>query len=425
MLRDTLQDIRVIDFSHVVAGPVCGMMLADMGADVVKVESPDGELGRAIGPPWLNGESVAFLSVNRNKRGLAVDLRQQGARDAVMKMAARAHVIVESFRPGVMERLGLDYAAVAKLNPGVVYCSISAYGQSGAQRHMPGVDGVIQAVTGLMSTLGTAGSPPSKVPVPIADMATGYLATIGILAALRKAERTGQGQHIDISLYNATLMLQQLGLAFFFASGDEPQKTGSAAPYASPNEAFPTLDGWIMVAAYQPERWRRLCELLRRPDLFEDPRFASNAQRVDNRAVLNELLSESFRMQSTPSWMEQLEAVDILCAPIASYSEVTRSLQYCQSGVETSIVHPVAGLVRMPGFALGDAQTISAPHMPPPMLGEHSTRILSDYGLTADEIAALVSRGAVSQAAAMGCDDLRTPFPSPQPSASGPAIRND
>jgi crotonobetainyl-CoA:carnitine CoA-transferase CaiB-like acyl-CoA transferase len=425
MLRDTLQGIRVIDFSHVVAGPVCGMMLGDMGANVVKVESPDGELGRAIGPPWLNGESVVYLSVNRNKRGLAVDLRHQGAREAVMKMAACADVIVESFRPGVMARLGLDYAAVAKLNPGVVYCSISAYGQSGAQRHRPGVDGVIQAATGLMSTLGTAGSPPSKVPVPIADMATGYLATIGILAALRKAERTGQGQHIDISLYNATLMLQQVGLASFFASGDEPQKAGSAAPYASPNEAFPTLDGWIMVAAYQPERWRRLCALLRRPELLEDPRFASNAQRVYNRAALNELLSESFKMQSTAGWMEQLEAADILCAPIASYGEVTSSLQYRHSGVETSVVHPVAGIVRMPGFALGDAESSSAPHKPPPRVGEHSTRILSEYGLTAHEIAALVSCGAVGQAAAMDRDAQNEPSPSFQPSAPGPAIVND
>ncbi|VTU27489.1 Formyl-coenzyme A transferase [Variovorax sp. PBS-H4] len=423
MLRDTLQGIRVIDFSHVVAGPVCGMMLADMGADVAKVESPDGELGRAIGPPWLHGESVVFLSVNRNKRGLAVDLRDPAARAAVMKMAAGAHVIVESFRPGVMERLGLDYAAVAKRNPGVVYCSISAYGQSGAQRHMPGVDGVIQAATGLMSTLGTSGSPPSKVPVPIADMATGYLATVGIVAALRKAERTGQGQHIDISLYNATLMLQQVGLASFLASGDEPQKTGSAAPYASPNEAFPTSDGWIMVAAYQPERWRRLCELLRRSDLFEDPRFATNAQRVHNRTVLNELLSESFKTQPTLGWMEQLEAVDILCAPIASYGEVTRSLQYRQSGVETSVVHPVAGIVRMPGFALGDPQTSRAPHLPPPRIGEHSARILGEYGLAADEIAALISRGAVSQAAA--CDDLRPSSSSPQPSGSAPAIHHD
>jgi crotonobetainyl-CoA:carnitine CoA-transferase CaiB-like acyl-CoA transferase len=361
--------------------------------------------------------------VNRNKRGLAVDLRDPGARDAVMKMVASAHVIVESFRPGVMERLGLDYAAVAKRSPGVVYCSISAYGQSGAQRHMPGVDGVIQATTGLMSTLGESGSPPSKVPVPIADMTTGYLATIGVLAALRKAERTGQGQHIDISLYNATLMLQQVGLAFFLASGEEPQKTGSAAPYASPNEAFPTSDGWIMVAAYQPERWRRLCELLRRPDLFEDPRFATNAQRVDNRAVLNELLSESFKTQPTLGWMEQLEAVDILCAPIASYGEVTRSLQYRQSGVETSVVHPVAGTVRMPGFALGGPETTGAPHIPPPRIGEHSTRILSEYGLAADEIAALISRGAVSQAAA--CDDLRPSSSSLQPSAPAPATHHD
>lgn len=398
MLRDTLQGTRVIDFSHVVAGPLCGMMLGDMGADVVKVESLNGELGRAIGPPWLNGESVVSLSVNRNKRGLAIDLRDGAAREAVMKMACEADVVLESFRPGVMQRLGLDYAAVHKLNPRVVYCSISAYGQTGPQRKTPGVDGVIQAVSGLMSTLGPPGSAPSKVPVPIADMATGYLATIAILAALRRAGQTGKGQHVDASLYNSTLMLQQVGLAFFLASGEEPLKTGSAAPYASPNEAFPTQDGWVMVAAYQPERWSRLCELLQRPELKDDPRFASNSERVRNRVVLNELLAESFKTQPTSAWIRQLEAEDILCAPIASYGDVTKSLQYLHSGVETSVSHPVAGIVRMPGFALGDADSIAAPHRPPPMVGEHSSEVLMDYGLTEAEVSRLVARGTVGTA---------------------------
>ncbi len=283
---------------------------------------------------------------------------------------------------------------------------------------MPGVDGVIQAVSGLMSTLGPPGSAPSKVPVPIADMATGYLATIAILAALRRAEQTGRGQHIDVNLYNSTLMLQQVGLAFFLASGEEPVKSGSAAPYASPNEAFPTQDGWVMVAAYQPERWSRLCELLQRPELKDDPRFASNSERVRNRVALNELLAESFKTQTTSVWMQQLEAGDILCAPIASYGDVTRSLQYLHSGVETSVSHPVAGIVRMPGFALGGADSSTAPHRPPPMVGEHSGEVLMEYGLTQAEVSSLVARGMVGTASHLPLGQDTSKVPNHQTSAT-------
>lgn len=395
MVNDTLRGTRVLDFSHVVAGPVCGMLLGDLGADVTKIEPLEGEIGRAIGPPWLHGESVVVLSVNRNKRGLALDLRRPDARDAVLKMAAQADVIVESFRPGVMQRLGLSYESVVKINPRVVYCSISAYGQTGPNRDKPGVDGIIQAATGLMSTLGEAGGPPAKVTVPIADMATGYLATIGILASLLKVQRTQQGQHLDISLYSSTLMLQQLGLSFFLASGEEPQKTGSAAPYAAPNEAFPTKDGWIMVAAYQPERWKRLCEVLGLEQLASDPRFTTSSDRVGNRTALGELLGEAFKNRTTEEWMPILGAMDILCAPIATYGEVTKSLQYRQSGIEITVDHPIAGTMRTPGFALGDREASAS--RPAPMIGQHSAAILEDFGLGPEEIAALMRSGAVKE----------------------------
>src|SRR6185312_2627133 len=205
MIRDSLRDVRVLDFSHVLAGPVCSMMLADLGADVVKIEPPSGELGRQIGPPWINGESVANLSVNRNKRSLAIDLKTDAGRHAIREMARQADVIIENFRPGVMNTLGLDYASLEAANRKLIYCSISAFGQTGASRSRPGVDGIIQAVSGLMSTLGEPGSEPLKVPVPVADMVGGYMATIAVLAALHEVRCGRPGQHLDVSLFNAAI----------------------------------------------------------------------------------------------------------------------------------------------------------------------------------------------------------------------------
>lgn len=396
MLRTSLAGLRVLDFSHVVAGPLCGMLLGDLGANVTKVESPEGEMGRHIGPPWIHGESVISLSVNRNKEGLAVDLKTQEGRNLVRRMMASADVVIESFRPGVMTRFGLDFDSVREAHPNLVYCSISAYGQQGPFSSKAGVDGIIQAVAGLMSTLGQTGSAPSKVPSPIADMATGYLATIAILGALFAVQHGHEGQHLDISLYNATLMLQQVGLSSYLATGQEPGKTGSAAPYAAPNEAFPTSDGWIMVAAYQAERWTSLCGAIGRPDLERDPRFTDNVLRVKHRDALFQLLAAEFQRHTTQAWVAALEAVDILCAPIAGYAEVTSSLQYLSSGVETVIEHPVAGSVRMPGFAIGGDHGVGPFTKPPPLVGQHSAAVLTAYGISKEEIDSLLRSGAVT-----------------------------
>lgn len=396
MLADCLDTIRVLDFSHVVAGPVCGMLLADMGANVVKIESPQGEMGRKIGPPWLHGESVVVLSVNRNKQGLAIDLKTAQGQQVAQAMAARADIVIESFRPGVMKRFGLDYDSLKAANPKLVYCSISAYGQTGPWRDRPGVDGIIQAVAGLMNTLGEAGSGPVKVSVPIADMVTGYLATVAVLGALNKVRAGHDGQHVDVSLYNATLMLQQVGLSFYLATGEEPDKIGSAAPYAAPNEAFPTLDGWIMVAAYQQERWMALCDVLLLPHLATDPRFAANAARVANRAALQELLGAEFGKRSTDAWLEALSRRDILCAPIASYRDVTHSAQYRHNRIESTSEHPVAGPVRVPGFAIDGCEPRLHPVRPAPTVGQHSVEVLKRYGLPAVDIERLVDAGIVA-----------------------------
>ncbi|MCA7085982.1 CoA transferase [Cupriavidus sp. DB3] len=395
MLKRSLRGLRVVDFSHVLAGPVCTMMLADMGADVIKVEPPGGELGRQIGPPWIAGESAVYLSVNRNKRGIALDLKCADGREVARRLIQGADVVVENFRPGVMQALGLDYDTVARSNRKLVYCSISAYGQTGPMRDRAGVDGIIQAASGLMSTLGTAHSEPMKVAIPVADMVAGYLATIAVLAAVNAARQGGQGEYLDISLYNATLMLQQIGYASYFATNALPARTGSAAPYAAPNEAYQTRDGWIMVAAYHQKRWQALCAVLGAPDLENDPRFAGNADRVAHRDALRQALTPLFQQRTTEAWMQELAAHDILCAPVASYQEVLRSPQYAASGLDSWVDHPLAGKVRMPGFAPGPAHAASAEDrdMPAPTLGQHGPDVLEECGYTRPEIDAMRERG--------------------------------
>jgi crotonobetainyl-CoA:carnitine CoA-transferase CaiB-like acyl-CoA transferase len=396
MLRVSLSGVRVLDFSHVLAGPVCSMTLADLGADVVKIEPPEGELGRKIGPPWINGESPVFMSVNRNKQSVSIDLKTDAGRHVVRKMLRDADVVVENFRPGVMQSMGLDFETVREINPNIVFCSISAFGQSGSNRRRPGVDGVIQAVSGLMSTLGTANADPLKVPVPIADMVGGYLAAIAILAALHSV-RDGKGaQQLDISLYNATVMLQQISFASFFASGRNPDKVGSAAPYAAPNEAIPTEDGWIVVVAYHPERWIALCEELGMPWLESDSRFATNDDRVRNRRALHQVLASRFSECTTAEWMKRLASRDIICAPVASYSEVIESAEYAESGLACTLNHPVAGRIRTNGFALGPSDSAQE-HVDraAPLKGEHTLDALARYGISHDEIADLLNKGVI------------------------------
>ncbi len=397
MLGAAFSGVRVLDFSQIGAGPLCGMLMGDMGADVIKIEALSGDLGRRLGPPWLNGESVIAMSFNRNKRGLAIDLKKPAALAAVRRMAARADVLIESFRPGVMERLGLGYAALAAVRPTLVYCSVSAYGQTSPWRERAGVDGIVQAISGLMSNIGIEGAPPCKVQVPAVDMTTGFLAALAVSAALRTAERSGRGEHLDVSMYNASMLLQLPALATYFASGEKPARIGSAAPYAAPNEAVPTKDGWIMLAAYQEDRWKALCELIGRPELATDPSFANIAARVKNRARMADILSAAFRNKSTREWMPLLEERDILCAPIADYDEVTSTDQFAASGVAVQIDHPVAGRLKLPGFAIGDLDAQSRQHRPPPVVGQHSVEVLAEYGVPRDAIDRLVADGAVVQ----------------------------
>jgi len=393
MIADVLRDVVVLDFGQLIAGPVCGMWLADMGATVVKVEPPGGELGRQLGPPWLGGESLTMLTSNRNKLGLSIDLKHPAAAEVVARMARQADVLVENFRPDVMRRLGLGYDMLRRIRPEIVYCSISAYGATTPWQGRPGVDGILQAATGIMSGIGAGGSEPGKVPLPLADMTAAMFGTIAILAALRKRDREGAGTHLDLSLYDGMLMLQQLNLASFLTGREQPEPQGSAASYAAPNEALQAADGWIMVAAYQPKRWSALCMAIGRTDLLDDERFATNEARVANRPAMRDALTAALRTRPTAHWCAVLTAADVIAAPVAGYAEVVGSEQYAASGIEVAVDHPGAGRFRMPGFAVGSRPV--PPRRPPPGEGEHSRHVLERFGFSGDEIERLIDNQVV------------------------------
>lgn len=392
-----LEGVRVLDLSHVGAGPVCGMLLGDLGADVVKIEPPAGDLGRKLGPPWQEGESVVSMSFNRNKRSIVVDLKKAGGPALVKRMVAASDVVLESFRPGVLDRLGLGWAALSAVNPKLVMGSISAYGQTGPWRDKPGVDGIVQAVSGLMSNIGAEGSPPMKVLVPAADMVTGFLASTSVLAALRVRDREGCGQHLDLSLYNGALMLQLSAIASYLSSGEKPARTGTAAPYSAPNEAYPTKDGWIMIAAYHEDRWKALCRVLGDPALADDPDFALNPQRVANRHRLMAELSRRLASKTTAEWQALMEEADIICGPIVEYDELVRSPQLAHNGVIVETENTIAGKLRQLGFPAGDRDAQARVRRGPPVVGEHSREILAAFGLPQAEIDALVAGKVVVQ----------------------------
>lgn len=398
MLREALRGRTVLDFTHIGAGPQCTMLLADMGAHVIKVESPEGDLGRTLGPPWIGSDSAVYHGFNRNKHGLCLDLKTEAGIAVARRLAATADVLVESMRPGVMDRLGLGYARIAADNPGIVYCSVSAYGQTGPYAQRPGVDGILQADSGLMSIIGVPGGEPVKVQAPVVDVFTGYVAAMGVVARLLQRADGGAGGHLDISLFNSAIALQQVSLTAYMADGVVPQMLGSAAPYSAPNEAFQTEDGWIMVAAYNGQRWDRLCEALGCPELIRDPRFETSTQRVANRPEMRALLTGYFRRRPTVAWMETLQGIDILCAPVADYRSLADHPQLRANGMVVSLDHAGLGTIRTIGFPIDSVATNGAGHTAAPDRGEHAHDILTAAGFTADEIAALITARAVRPA---------------------------
>ena len=314
-LAGPLAGIRVVELAHIMAGPVCGLMLADLGADVVKVEKlPGGDDSRRFVPPSIGGESAAFMMMNRNKRGIAVDLKTEGGREAVRRLLVRADVVVENYRRGTMERLGLGYETLRRDNPGLVYCEISGFGRTGPYADRGGFDLIAQGMSGLMSITGEGpGRPPVKVGAPVTDVTAGILAAMGVLAAYVRRLGTGEGQRVDTSLFEAGIVHTYWQSAIALATGVSPGPMGSAHPLNAPYQAFATADGWINIGAANQANWLRLVGVLEAPELAEDPRFADNAARMRNLPALVEALAAPLRRRTTAEWPERL-------GPIAAQS---------------------------------------------------------------------------------------------------------
>ncbi|TQN31312.1 crotonobetainyl-CoA:carnitine CoA-transferase CaiB-like acyl-CoA transferase [Haloactinospora alba] len=393
-----LAGVRVADLSRVLAGPYATMLLSDMGAEVVKVEHPgEGDDTRAWGPPWESGESAYFLSVNRGKRSLAVDLKDPDGAAAVREICAGCDVLIQNFRPGVIDRLGLDYASVRERNPAVVYCSISGFGPEHDPADRPGFDAVMQAESGLMAVTG-AGDQASKVGVAITDVLTGLNAAVAILGALLRARVTGQGEHISASLVNSALSGLVNVAQGALATETEPQRYGNAHPAIVPYQVFGTADADIMVAAGNDALFRKLCAVLGRDDLSSDPRYTTNPDRVAHRAELVEEIQAELRTRPAHEWTESLLEAGVPVGKVRGVLDAIRTADAAGDDVTRTVHHPTAGSLELlrAGFRLGTAEgRRDGGSDPPPLLGQHSRQILTEVGLSADRISEMIERGAV------------------------------
>lgn len=391
-----LQGIRVIDFSQILAGPFCTMLLADMGADVVKVEKPNGgDDTRRYGPPFIEGESAAFLTLNRNKRSIVLDLKSEQGLGVVRRMLADADVMLHNFRPGVVERMGLGHADVSALNPAIVYCAVSGFGATGPYSQRAGFDLVAQGMSGLMSINGFPGAPPAKVGVPMADLNTGMFCAYGILTAYINRLATGKGQHVDASLLESGMAYTLYESATYFATGEVAGPLGSAHRMIAPYQAFATQDGYINIGAANQNNWERMCRAVGRDDLLDDARFASNPERMVNIQSLTPIMEETFRTQTTAHWVEVLERAGVPCGPIYNIEQAYADPHVQSRDMAVELQHPKAGGIRNIGVAVKLSDTPGSVRTPAPLLGQHTDEVLTEFGYSDADIAALRQSGAL------------------------------
>jgi len=392
-----LAGYRVLELAHLIAGPVCGMYLGDMGADVVKVEQPSvGDAARTIYDPLLGGDSAVFLTVNRNKKSVALDLAKPEGRQVFARFVARADVVIEAYRGGVAERLGIDYDRLAPLNPRLVYCSLSAFGPEGPWREKPGLDMLVQAMGGLMAVTGEPDGGPVLCGAPVLDTLGAVSAGLGILTALLHRERTGEGQRVDVSLLNGALLAHAARLSVFLVTGQEPGRQGSAHPYVVPFQAFRTSDGWIYVAVWVERLWPPFCAAIERPELETDGRFAGRDDRVRHRRELIALLEPTFLTRPVKEWMARLERHEVLCAPVNRYADLPTDPQVIASRMLVPEDHPRAGRLTTLSTPIRFSRTPGRIREHAPALGEHTDEILREAGLTPDEIARLREKKVVA-----------------------------
>ena len=391
-----LAGMKVVELAHIMAGPVCGMMLADMGADVIKVEKPDGDDSRRFLPPDINGESAAFMMMNRNKRGIALNLKAPEAVEVLRTLLSDADVLIENYRIDTMDNLGIGYDTLRQINPKLVYCAISGFGRTGPYATRGGFDLIAQGMSGLMSITGEGpGRPPVKPGAPISDITAGILAAMGCIAAYSHAQRTGEGQTVDTSLFEAGITLTYWQSAIAFATGLAPEPLGSAHPLNAPYQSFRTRDGWINVGAANQRNWLRLLDVIEAPDLGDDPRFATNRDRMENLSALVPHLEARLTTHSTEHWLAAMEEAGLPAGPVLTIPEMHRDPQAQARGMIVETEHPVAGQTQAIGLPVKFGATPGGVSRPAPLLGQHGREILAERGYDDRAIERLIACGAV------------------------------
>ena len=394
-----LNGVRVIELAHIMAGPVCGLMLADMGADVIKVEKvPGGDDARRFVPPDIEGESAAFMMMNRNKRGIALDLKQEGARDALLELIKTADVIIENYRIGTMEKLGLSYETLKAANPSLIYCEVSGFGRTGPYKDRGGFDLVAQGMSGLMSITGEGPErPPVKIGPPISDITAGILAAMGVVAAYTHRLKTGEGQRVDTSLFEAAITHTYWQSAICFATGIAPGPMGSAHPLNAPYQSFKSQDGWINIGAANQANWERMLNAIGAPELNGDERFCTNAARQSNLDALVDTLNGHIGKKTTDEWMALLEAVGVPAGPVLDIAQMHHDPQVIAREMVTEVEHTTAGTVKTIGLPVKFSKTPGKVADAAPLYGQHTIEVLEEIGLTTESIAVLVeTKAAIS-----------------------------
>lgn len=391
-----LAGVRVLDVSQVMAGPYAGMLLGDMGADVIKIEPPGGgdQTRGAMGFRMKGPDSLGFLNMNRNKRSVALNLKSAAGRELMLKLVAGADILLENYRPGVMKKLGLGYEACREVNPGLVYASISGFGQSGPWADRPGFDLMAQAMSGVMSVTGYPGGPPVKAGVPVADIGCAMFAVYGILAAYIGKQKSGLGQYVDASLFDTALAFSVWDICDYWGTGKKPEPLGTSNKMTAPYQAMQCSDGWFVMGANNQKLWEQLCRLIAREELLGDARFSTIALRLANRPALQDELEKTFRTRPKAYWVDTLLAAGLPAGPILDYPEAFGSEHAKARAMRMDIDHPVEGQVPNIGFAVKLSGTPQRVRRHPPRLGEHTGEVLGELGIGAAERAAFEAQGA-------------------------------
>ena len=376
-----LEGIKVLDLSRALAGPYCTMMLGDMGAEVIKLEMPGtGDDSRSWGPPFVEGESAYFMSINRNKKSITLNMKSTKSNEIVTRLIKQSDVLVENFRPGAMDRLGFGYEQVKEMNPRLIYASISGFGQDGPYRMLPGFDQVLQGMGGLMSITGEAGGPPIKVGVAIADISGGMFAAFGVLTALYNREKTGKGQMIDVSLLDSQVAWLTYRAGAYFASGEVPQPVGSGHPVIVPYQAFHAKDVYVNIAVGNDQLWVKFCKAVGLEKVMDNPKFATNAKRVENREAIVKIIGDLIVTKNGEEWLAILNEAGVPCGPIYTVDKIFEDPQVLHRGMMKELDHPKAGPIKVTGIPVKLSDTPGEITLPPPFLGQHTREILTELG---------------------------------------------